>query len=427
MDKSVLVLSRGFRAGDAITTINLFSKWPKDNLFCASPIDSEYAAPLGGFYLLGDKEITYSFPFNKISRPASSHIGISNIKKKDINSKKSFLTKIYENYCRPILQRLDLYETRLRFDISPEFEAWIRGINPSVIYTSLGDIPIARFVLKLHNKFPDIKIIIHGFDDWLIPTYPIIGSESHRKKADRLLKELLAIASGRFTSSVKMAEEYEKRFGYKFTTFTNPANLISNSDPITKSLIPNIVFTGKVGWHNDAAIRRMVKAVETLNSNGKIVEFDIYTDTPKDELSKFLGYLPDYVHIHPPIPNSEIPDILASAHVLYLPISINNQTARFTRYSMSTKMGEYLWSGTPIIYVGPKDIAMTDFLEEKMCAEVITEDNKELIIKSLMRALKSPDKNKLQKGKEIASMSFNKEIVSESFAKAIEDICRTIY
>lgn len=422
----MLILSRGFRAGDAITTVNLFSIWPKECLFCASPIESVYAAPLGGFYLLGDKEITYSFPFNKISRPASSRIGVSDGYNKNIISQKSFLTRMYENYCRPILQRLDLYETRFRFDISPEFEAWVKNINPAVIYTSLGDIPMARFVLELHNKFPDIKIVIHGFDDWLNPTYPIIGRESHRKKAEQLLKEVLSIASGRFTSSVKMAEEYEKQFGYKFTVFTNPANLIPNAEPITKPIIPNIVFTGKVGWHNDVAIRRMAKAVETLNSNGKAVDFDIYTDTSKDEISKFLGYLSDHVHIHPSVLNSEIPDILSSAHVLYLPISINSQTAQFTRYSMSTKMGEYLWSGTPVIYVGPKDIAMTDFLDNNQCAEIVTVDNLDLIVATLTKILNSPDLDRIIRGKEIASKLFNKETVSEAFAKTIEDICQTI-
>lgn len=424
MVKNVLILSRGFRAGDAITTVNLFTKWPKEHLFCASPVESEYAAALGDFYLLGDKEITYRFPFNKISRPASSRIGVS---QGFINNTtpKSFRKRLYENVVRPMLQRMDLYETRLGFNISPEFESWIRNINPSVIYTSVGDIPMAHFVLDIHKKFPNIKLIVHNFDDWLSPTYPIIGGKSHRNKAELLLKDVLSIASGRFTSSEKMAAEYENRFGYEFTMFTNPATLSANENVISKSIIPNIVFTGKVGWHNDVAIKRMINAVEVLNSNNKSVEFDIYTDTPKDELTRFLGDLPNSVKIHPPVPNTQIPDILASAHVLYLPISINNQNARFTRYSMSTKMGEYLWSGNPVIYVGPKDIAMTEFLEDNQCAEVITEDSLDLIIQALEKVLCTPDKDKIKRGKEIASNLFNKEAVSCAFVKTIEDICQT--
>lgn len=422
---NILILSRGFKAGDAITTINLFAQWSREQLFCASPVESEYAAAIGEFYFLGDKEIKYCFPFNKLSRPASSHIGKRNSYNKDKIPSKSFATRMYENVGRPVLQRMDLYETRLRFVISHEFETWIRKINPSAIYTSVGDFPMAQFVLDLHKKFPDIKIIVHCFDDWLSPTYSIIRGESHRKKTEQILKEVLSIASGRFTSSEKMASEYENQFGYKFTMFTNPASLTSNESVITRSIIPNIVFTGKVGWHNDIAIQRMIKAVEILNTNDKIVEFDIYTDTPKDELSRFLGSLPDSVNIHPPVPNTAIPNILASAHALYLPISINKQNARFTRYSMSTKMGEYLWSGNPVIYVGPKDIAMTEFLENNQCAEVITEDNLDLIIKSLKKVLNSPDKEKIKRGKDIALKLFNKEVVSLAFIKTIEDICQT--
>lgn len=424
MEKNVLILSRGFRAGDAITTVNLFSKWPKEHLFCASPVESEYAANLGGFYLLGDKEITYTSPFNKISHPIPSRTGVSNSLPKDNDSRKSPLSRIYENFGRPLLQRLDMYETRFSFNISPEFETWIREINPAAIYTSVGDIPMARFILAIHKKFPDIKIIVHGFDDWLSPTYPIIGGKSHRRKAEQLLREILSIASGRFTSSDKMADEYWNRFGYKFTMFTNPATLSSYTNSVNKTKIPNVVFTGKVGWHNDKAIKQLIKAVEVINSNNIEVEFDIYTDTPKDELSRFLGYLPSSVHIHPPVPNSRIPEILASAHILYLPISINNQNARFTRYSMSTKMGEYLWSGNPVIYVGPKDIAMTEFLKKNQCAELVTEDNLDLIIKSLKKVLNCPDKEKITKGKDIASKLFNKEVVSEAFVNTIEKICQ---
>lgn len=423
---NILILSRGFRAGDAITTVNLFSKWPKEHLFCASPVESEYAATLGGFYLLGDKEITYTFPFNKISRPIPSRRGVSNRPTKDNNSRKSLLSRIYENFGRPLLQRLDMYETRLNFNISHELETWIREINPVAIYTSVGDIPMARFIIAIHNKFPEIKIIVHGFDDWLSPTYQIIGGKSHRKKAEQLLRDVLSIASGRFTSSEKMADEYENRFGYKFTMFTNPATLSSYTNKVNKKKIPNVVFTGKVGWHNDKAIKQLIKAVEVINSNISEVEFDIYTDTPKDELSRFLGYLPDCVHIHPPVPNSKIPEILAAAHILYLPISISNDNARFTRYSMSTKMGEYLWSGNPVIYVGPNDIAMTEFLEKNQCAEIITEDNLDIIIKSLKKILKSPDQEKIKRGKDIASKFFNKETVSETFVKTVEDICQTI-
>ena len=169
----------------------------------------------------------------------------------------------------------------------------------------------------------------------------------------------------------------------------------------------------------------MINAIEKITHIGHKVCFDIYTDTPTNELKKLLGKLPEQVIVHEPVPNSQITSILVSAHVLYLPISINDQNIRFTRFSMSTKMGEYLNAGVPMIYLGPKNIAMTEFLEVHDCAEIITENSVDELTDRLIHVLKSSDHNKLENGKKIALKYFNKDIVSNNFSKAIYNICVT--
>lgn len=419
---NILILSRAFRAGDAITTINLFAKWPKEHLFCASPVESEYATNLGGFYLLGDKEITYRFPFNKISRPTPSRIGVNkNITAVKVSTK-SLISKIYENFGRPLLQRMDLYETRLRFNISPEFEEWIKRIKPSAIYTSVGDSAMALFVLEIHERFPNIKIIIHGFDDWFSPSYKILNESRHRIKAETLFKRVLDIASGFFTSSEKMAKEYSIKYNRNFICFPNPVKIVNTTNDTSQCKYPNVVFTGKVGWHNSMALRDMVMAIEQMNKNGKVLYFDIYTDTKSEEIANSLGKLPQSVRIHKPVPNNEIPPILAAASVVYLPISIDSQTAKFTRYSMSTKMGEYLVSGSPMIYYGPEGIAMTEFLLDKNCSELVTSRGTDVLVQALNRAIYQVNEEMLQRAKIIADQFFNLDNVSKRFKDKVTEI-----
>ena len=81
---------------------------------------------------------------------------------------------------------------------------------------------------------------------------------------------------------------------------------------------------------------------------------------------------------------------------------------------MSTKMGEYLWSGTPVIYYGPKGIAMTEFLESYQCATIITEPNLKLLIDSVYQSITNPNIAKINKGKEIAMEYFNKDKMTEA-------------
>ena len=418
----VLILSRGFRAGDAITTMNLFSQWSRENLFCASPVESEYSRQVADFYFIGDKEVSYRFPFNCVSRPAKSHSGtsISNGEK----SRKSIATRIYEKVVRPVLQWLDLYETRLKISLGPEIKAWINAISPQVIYTSIGDIPMAELILSLHKEYPNIKIICHCFDDWLSPAYPVIAGHSHRKRAEKKLKDILAIATLRLTSSEKMAQEYERRYRYKFICYPNPVK-IKTTDALSSKNSPfNVVFTGKVGWHNSIALKNMIEVVEQLQCKGTEIVFDIYTDTSENVLKNLLGKTPSSLRVHKPVPNCQIPGILHSATLLYLPISVNKSTARFTCYSMSTKMGEYLSSGVPMIYVGPENIAMTEFLLEHGCAEVITTNDKELLKKTVQHSLFHSDEKRLLKAKQIANEYFDLDIVSRKFADEITNVCR---
>lgn len=420
LKNNILIISRGFKSGDAITTLNLFSQWPKEHLYCASLIESEYARGVADFYYLGAREVKYSFPYNLLFRPCPSHRGVASRAVK--HKKGSIIRSIYQKLLRPVMQWLDIYETRLSINISKEFEDWIKDVKPDAIYTSLGDIPTSKFVLEIHKKFPDLKIIVHGFDDWLSPSYRIINETIHRKKAEKLLKDVLYVSSGFFSSSEKMAFEYKSRYGQEFTFFTNPANIIKSDLKKSKGSTPNIVFTGKVAWHNYSALRDMINALNTINETDIKLIFDIYTDTQEDQIVQFLGSVPEFVKIHPPVPNSEIPPILSSASIVFLPISIDDHTKKFTRYSMSTKMGEYLASGTPMIYYGPKGIAMTEFVEERNCSINVTDRERKQLLKALNKCLTGDNVAMLQNAKFIAEKYFKKEVVGKQFKEKILEI-----
>jgi|L827metagenome_2_1110789.scaffolds.fasta_scaffold02035_12 glycosyltransferase involved in cell wall biosynthesis len=419
----VLIISRAFRAGDAITTLNLFSKWPNERRFCTSFLGREYAGDFNEFYLLGKGEVSFRCPFNLCTTVSES--GVINCTSSFANrlepsNLSSLRQRLYERVLRPTLQYFDLYETRLSLKVSKNFREWIEHISPDIIYTSVGDIPTAHFILELHRIYPNIKIAVHGFDDWLSPTYKIIREQGHRTNAEKLLKAIIEKSSFRFTSSAKMAIEYKERYGVDFFAFPNPVH-ITNIGLITKNQKVNIVFVGKVGWHNDEALRDMITAVEHINRTNIDVIFQIYTSTSENQIASFLGPLPSSTKIMKSVPNSVIPSILAKAHILYLPISINKYVEKFTRYSMSTKMGEYMSSGTPFIYYGPKRIAMAEFLLEHNCATVITNRN----ISDLEDAIKQIIEHgtiiqaKIVRARKLADKYFDIESVASVFSEIL--------
>jgi glycosyltransferase involved in cell wall biosynthesis len=133
----------------------------------------------------------------------------------------------------------------------------------------------------------------------------------------------------------------------------------------------NVVFMGKILMHNYEAMVNMAKAIEKINNNRDIkIVFDIYSTYGYFDPVTMLNKYP-CCRFHSWVSHDEVMDILRNAGILYLPITANKETQKFTKFSMSTKVPEYMSSKTPIIYCGPKDIAMTDLLESTNTAYII--------------------------------------------------------
>lgn len=426
----VLILSRAFDAGDAITTLNLFSKWPKEKLFCASPIQSSFILYFQEYYFFGDLELKPRFPFSLFDKLPKSTIipTISNGEQKNTFPKIISLKRLlYKKYFLPILRYLDLYEERFAFHLSESFRIWINQIKPDVIYTSIGDISFAKFLDEFVDSFPDIKVVTHGFDDWTTPSYSIINRKNHCKKAEELMKSLFVKSDMLLTSSEKMAQEYNKNYSRNFITFHNPVDLINilQTRKETQKKRKQLTYIGKVSTHNAKAILDMIKAVEHYNStySEKII-FAIYTQSTNDVLDSFNIKGDAYTFIYPPIVNSAVAELLVNSNILYLPITITEEVKRFTRHSMSTKIGEYLASGRPIIYCGPEDIAMTEFFKEKKCGICITTPGILPLEDGLKYIMTHPVEVEewKKKGQEIADKHFNKETISNRFLKCIQSL-----
>ena len=423
--KDILIISRGFRDGDAITTLNLFSQWPKENLYCASPISLEYRDRLNEYYRIGNKEVKYKFPFNKISRPSNSGVESSTTAQTPLQSNSGWKRKVYTSSVRPILQYLDMYENRMTVSLSPAFKEWIKTIKPSVIYSSVGEIPIADLLLQIHSEFPDIPIVIHNFDDWTVPPYRIFNNKQHRHKCEELLRSVLSIATLRLTSSQQMADDYTIKYGFPFICFHNPAILPEKfAEKVETS--NSIVFTGKIGKHNEKALIGMSKAIESLKYNNISLRFDIYTNTTPSRMPSFFNEVKSFSStiIHPPVPHKQVPEILRNAKILYLPISTNRQNQQFVKYSMSTKMGEYLASGTPMLYCGPESIAMTEFLKVQKCALIVTQDNEDALKAAIYKIVNSNKSINMEDAFKIAKQYFDMGKITHEFTQKILSVCK---
>ena len=133
------------------------------------------------------------------------------------------------------------------------------------------------------------------------------------------------------------------------------------------------------------SIELLASSLNALNDN---LTLHIYSNVA-DEIKEKIARKYRKTVFHDWVSHDEIPWILRNSRILYLPISIDKQTVKFTKYSMSTKMSEYLASGVPMLYHGPDGIAMTELLEKHQCAFVV-KSNDERILLTLRGNLELP-------------------------------------
>ena len=420
MEPKVLLLSESFCAGDAITGLNLFSKWNKQNLYIASRKTICFYKNFNSGYLIGNSEIKFRFPFKYFNKVPKSKIVECN---KEIMSQPKhagiLVSNLYLGHVVPFLKLTGLFAYRATYRVSEQFLKWIDYISPDCIYTSVGSLNMAEFVDDLMTKRPHLKYIIHGYDDWVDPNYFTISS-AYTKRSLALLNSIMSRATLTFATSEKMAEDYAIRYSRKFDVFPNPVEKIYVSSESDTNR-DGITFVGKILNHNLKSILLLASALNHSDSN---LTFHIYSDI-NDNLKKKIISKYSKTVIHGWVKHDDIPEILRKSKILYLPISIDKQTVKFTKYSMSTKMSEYLSSGVPILFHGPSGIAMTELIDKNKCGFVV-KDNKEsglVTVVNLILTDKDNTRSIVNNAFNLFFEKFEKDKVAADFKMAIVKMC----
>lgn len=421
----VLIFSNSFKNGDAISILNFFNNWPRESMYCVTSTGRENAKYFKEMYLLGDKERKPIPPFNLFERIPKSGVVVSE-NLTEISAYKqggSLKRKMYEKFLRPTMQLVDIYDSRIRYQMSNLLIEWIDRIKPDLIYSSIGGVEMGKLMLSVNKHFPSIPFVIHGFDDWITPTSVNLFRSRHVKRAEKILKANLDIASLHLSTTDKMLLEYNQRYGKSFTAFYNPTILPKSG--VTNVIVRHdITYVGKIWLHNSEAIKDFIEALLAYNRQGKKAVLNIYTGTSVQALSSLGIIQSESVIIHPPVNNSEIPSILSASGALLLPISVNKAAAAFAKYSMSTKMGEYMAARRPVIYYGPENIAMIELIQKEKTALCVTNRDCKLLVNTIEMALDNDEacKPMISRAFKLAKEKFDKEAVSEKFRMLLIDL-----
>lgn len=281
------------------------------------------------------------------------------IKQVSIETKQSIKT----TFRQAVVLALDLVPIM----IPESVESRIRAFQPEIIYTLGATVNTLQLVYRLSSKL-DIPVIIHYMDNWSEhlqwESNPLI--KPYRRALDKQHIRCLNRCRNGLAISPQMAEEYSKKYGIPFSFIMNSVDVGSfHLEP--KRLGESVEFVYAGGLHLDRwkALVDFSRAIIDADINGKL---HIYTSRENADL--YQACFPDNTEFHEPVDHSSIIEVYRTADILVHTETNNPLLAGFFKYSISTKIPEYLSSGRPVIFFGPKELGLYQYLKTHNAAYV---------------------------------------------------------
>lgn len=233
------------------------------------------------------------------------------------------------------------------------------------------------------------------------------------------IRKAARVSASLYTISEKMRIDYSKYLNieskilYKIPDFSRKqSDYTSIGHPV------QFLFTGNIGANRWKTLSLLATA---LKNNGW-GHLDIYTATPlTDEIKKALN-LEGYSEIHDPVTQEQVKVLQNNADVLVHAESFDLANKFLVRYSISTKIMDYLCMGRAILGIGPKDVASIEYLKDNDAAMVATNPDE---MNNLIKNLKdNPNMvmNYSQKGLAFAKTQMNAEEMKMSLYNDMKEI-----
>ena len=268
-----------------------------------------------------------------------------------------------------------------KIKINESFLGIIDEFKPEVVYTMGASFFVNSWALFFSRRY-DIPIVMHYMDNWRETMFmDSIFTKWLNRRMTRQLQEIEKRMHCGLTISEKMANTYRTKYGGSYKAIMNTVKSI----PVRKirHAQMQIIYAGGLHLNRDKHLLEIAQTLKMAKNIRLIVytsqkNCDIYKNTFKDLHVEFR----EAVH------HDNIASVYEEADVLLHIESFLPEDIEFTRYSLSTKIPEYMLSGKPIICYAPSCIAVYEYLKDNDCGICIDESS---LILDVIEHLKDDD------------------------------------
>jgi len=358
--------------GGGVTFSNLFSGWPRERIATVHndtvPVSMDVCSR---YFLLTRAEVHKWGPFRYLERMA----GLAAAESGGGGAHVGVITRALR------VIKVMLFGNALPDvgELTPRLEDWVAEFKPQVLYTILGTNAMMDLTEALRRRF-GLGLVVHIMDDWPAVAYRGgLFSWIPRLRMERSLRHLVTVAKARMCIGDEMAQEYERRYGAPFLPFQNPVDMekwrsLTKSDVTIRGAVKLLYIGSVLPDAQLASLMDCCQAVKALRREGVDIVFDIHSPAFQTGAVRDRLAIDSAIRVHDAvIADEDLFHRLGTADILFLPVNFDDDTVRYIRLSMPTKIPAYLCSGTPILVYAPPDIAQTRYARASGWGYVVSE------------------------------------------------------
>jgi glycosyltransferase involved in cell wall biosynthesis len=274
--------------------------------------------------------------------------------------------------------------------LSKPLREWIEKFSPDVIYSITATAPMLLTVVKV-SRWRNIPIVPYFTDDWVTSLYK--GSLLNgllRKSMQYWFDECLRRSPVRLTPCGAMNEEYEKRYGGTFVPIMYPVERgdLPNRKPLRDPGHPiRFVFIGSLEPNRWRSLRAVGEALFKLRSAGISGELLVYTYTEEITRHRADLTLEPVLRIMGTATPDDILRLQQDADILVHAESFDSESRIYTKYSLSTKIPQYMMAGACIFAYGPGELASVRYIKDLDAGLVVSERGEAALSCALRRLI----------------------------------------
>ncbi len=379
-------------SGGGITMTNLFKGWPKDKIAVAATghvLQGVTRDVCDTYYLLGKDEQKWVFPFNLVQRNFPS--GLISFNSKDapteFQHKANLRSVIVDKIFYPFIHWLGLFHWLSKTVFSKQFKRWLSEYNPEILYLQVTAREDVLFSIKLCD-YLNLPSVIHNMDDWpsAISRDGILR-EYWKSRIDREFRLLLNRVDLHLSISKAMSSEYLRRYNMEFKAFHNPieadawivcrkTNFKFNNNHV------KILYSGRIGVGITDSLIEVADVIDAANETWGNIKLYIQSPSSDWEVRSRLQKNKCIV-MNPVADRADLPVIFSKADILLIANDFDKKGINYLKYSMPTKVSEYMISATPILIYASIETAVSRFFIENDCGCCVTEQDPAKLISAL--------------------------------------------